>query len=94
MVVLASRFPESAAARNYAKANAAVSLRDGPVLALKKALKVTASREPLLGWLLRLIRGAERIRLPDPALDRVYAALAGLYIFRGFRSVPAPSEAT
>jgi GT2 family glycosyltransferase len=92
VVVLASRFPESAAAVDYSAANSALSRSDPPMISLKKVLKLVASRTPVLRTLQTVVHGLERAGASDSLLARTYSMLAGLYIFRGFRSAhTAPS---
>jgi hypothetical protein len=62
------------------------------MISLKKVLKLVASRTPVLRTLQTVVHGLERAGASDSLLARTYSMLAGLYIFRGFRSAhTAPS---
>jgi GT2 family glycosyltransferase len=85
--VLATKQPGWGYGRAFLAVNGPLRRSDPPAVALKKLVK---------GWLalplpLRLthqaVRIAERARLPDRALARIYSGVVGVHILRGFRQV-------
>jgi len=69
----------------YARENRPIEASDPPKLVAKKLLKALLASEPMLEVLHRITRGCEELRAPEPCLRRMYAALLGLHLFRGFR---------
>jgi GT2 family glycosyltransferase len=90
VVVLARRFPQSSAALDYSAANSSLSRSDPPMITLKKLFKIVAAQHSVLPSLIAVVHGLERVRAPDALLARAYSVVAGLYIFRGFRSAQGP----
>jgi GT2 family glycosyltransferase len=82
---LARRYPQAPAALSYAHSNGPVARHDGIRLAGMKLAKQLLAHEPVLRALRAGVTAVERLRAPDPVLARAYAALAGLYVFRGYR---------
>jgi GT2 family glycosyltransferase len=91
VVVLAVRFPQSAAAIEYRRVNGSLGRHDSPAAATRKLFKVLASRPAGLRLGHGTIRALEALGAPESVLRRAYSGLAGLYIFRGFRRAAVPS---
>lgn len=65
--------------------NGYMRLKDGPWLLLRKLIKVVSATRPATACLEMGTDVAERLRLPDPMLMRLYSLLIGAYMFRGWR---------
>jgi hypothetical protein len=85
MPIIARKFPEQFARSAYVVENRPIAKGDSPGLIAKKLLKSLLSTPWALAGLHRLVALLEAVRLPQPALRRLYRALLGLHLFRGFR---------
>jgi GT2 family glycosyltransferase len=65
--------------------NGPVSKSDGAATVIKKLAKSFLAIPAVLGLIEALISLAERLRVPDVVLWRMYRHTIGLYIFRGWR---------
>ena len=65
--------------------NGPISRADGATTVIKKLAKSFLMRRAVLSMVEALISLAERLRLPDRLLWRLYRHAIGLYIFRGWR---------
>jgi GT2 family glycosyltransferase len=65
--------------------NGYLHFKDGPILVARKIVKLILATRPLTYCLEMSISMAERIRLPDRILWRLYRLLVGTYQFRGWR---------
>jgi GT2 family glycosyltransferase len=90
-IVLAKKHPERAPLLAIVNENTRVRRTDGWRLALKKSTKATLSAGPVLRALHRAALLAERLRVPERGLFRVYHLLIALHIHRGVRdAIDAP----
>jgi AraC-like DNA-binding protein len=82
---LVRRHPAQFAGSTYVRENRPVRRGDPPRLVAKKLAKRTLAAGAVLDVLYRLIALLERAGLPERLLRRLYRALLGLNLFRGFR---------
>jgi GT2 family glycosyltransferase len=88
-VLLAEKHPERAPLLAIVNENSPASRDDGWRLRVKKSVKGALSEQAALTTLHRVVRMAERARLPDRALFGLYRVLIGLHIHRGVRGAIA-----
>lgn len=86
MPLLVRKHPEQFGDSAYVRENTPPLRNDPKGLVFKKRLRWALSRQPVLQALHALTAGAERIRMPERMLQRLYRLLLGLHLFRGFRS--------
>jgi GT2 family glycosyltransferase len=84
-VRLCRKYPAVHGEAPIARENGPLARRDPPSVAAKKAVKLMLARPIPTGLIERLVAVMERARAPDRLLFRLYRALIGLYIFRGWR---------
>jgi glycosyltransferase involved in cell wall biosynthesis len=68
-----------------AQVNGYVSLSDSTALMFRKIVKSVLATRPIVILIEKAVLLAELIRVPEPALWKLYRLLIGLYIFRGWR---------
>jgi GT2 family glycosyltransferase len=84
-VLIAHRHPEPYARNPFLLKNRPVRRDDPPILVCEKLTKLTLSRPPLLGVVLRVIDLLERRRPRTRLLPRLYRLGTGLHLFLGVR---------
>lgn len=85
VAVLLRKHPSELQDTAYVRENTPIRREDPPALILKKALKAALSRRQPLRVLHEAAAVAERLRMPERALRRLYRVLLGLHLHRGFR---------
>lgn len=80
-----AKHPDAHPESRIAEENGWLSRHDGPCLVARKTGKRILSHEASIRALLVAIGGAQRFGLPEPLLWKMYRALTGLHIFRGWR---------
>ncbi|MGE0132759.1 MAG: glycosyltransferase family 2 protein [Blastocatellales bacterium] len=83
-VLLCFKYPGHRSAP-IVRVNGYLSMGDSPSLTLKKLIKLLMATSPMTRLAEMVIALAETRRVADPLLWRLYRALIGLYIFRGWR---------
>ncbi len=92
MAVLAAKQPHSVQARAFSAVNGPLSRDDSTQLAVTKVAKRVLAVPPVLTLTHWIVHTAEQLRLPDGLLSRVYSAVVGVHIFRGFRQGLGPGN--
>jgi GT2 family glycosyltransferase len=92
-VFFCTKYPAEHGEAAIARVNGPWRWSDGPRLWLAKTVKSILARGPGLAAIEALIAAAERLRVPERVLHRLYRARIGLAIFRGWRSGLAAREA-
>ncbi len=85
MPFLVRKYPSEFGDVPYARENRPIAAGDPPNLVAKKLLKAALASRPALDALHVLTRSCEAARVPERVLRRLYTALLGLHLFRGFR---------
>lgn len=85
MPVLARKYPREFGDVPYVRENRPIRRTDPPRLIFKKLAKATLSSRPLITALHGLAHVSERAGAPETMLRRLYRALLGLHLYRGFR---------
>jgi GT2 family glycosyltransferase len=85
-VFFCAKYPAIHGGAAIARVNSYVSLNDSPALIVKKLIKSALATRPMITLIENTVSIAERIRVPDGVLWKLYRVLIGLYIFRGWRS--------
>ena len=83
---LARKHPAVFAKAPYVEENRPIRACDPPRLVLKKLIKASLSRGPLLELLHQITHLCEAARVPERLLRRLYTTLLALHLFRGFRT--------
>lgn len=84
-VRLCAKYPNVHGGSPLISANGYLTLRDSPILWLKKLVKRVLSMDAVMTMLFWLVAVCERGYVPERALRRLYRLLIGLSIFRGWR---------
>jgi GT2 family glycosyltransferase len=84
-VRLCAKYPNVHGGSPLISANGYLTLRDSPILWLKKLVKRFLSTDAVMTMLFRLVAVCERGHLPERTLRRFYQLLIGLSTFRGWR---------
>jgi GT2 family glycosyltransferase len=84
-VLFCHRWSTDHADAPVARLNGYMSRADSPVLLARKLVKAVMAFGPVTRLLEVAVRTAERVRLPDRVLWRMYRVLIGVYMFRGWR---------
>ena len=85
MAVLARKHPDSEHARTFAAVNGPIARGEPVAVTTKNLIKRALATAPLI-WLLHVtVRALERFRLGQRTMARLYSAVVGVHIFRGFR---------
>jgi glycosyltransferase involved in cell wall biosynthesis len=85
MPVIARKYPDKFADTPYVRENRPISSDDRPRLIAKKAAKWFLALDPMLQAFYALTEVAERLRVPERFLRRLYTTLYGVHLYRGFR---------
>jgi GT2 family glycosyltransferase len=85
MAVLARKHPDSAGGRRFAAVNGPISAGEPALATAKKLIKRALATPPLLALLHATVHISERLRVSEPLMARLYTAVVGVHIFRGFR---------
>jgi glycosyltransferase involved in cell wall biosynthesis len=85
MPYLARKYPAEFGHVPYVLENGPILRGDPPSLKVKKLAKQVLALTPVLGALHRLTDLLETAHAPERLLRRLYTALLGLHLFRGFR---------
>ncbi|MFZ0388494.1 MAG: hypothetical protein WAL22_22725, partial [Solirubrobacteraceae bacterium] len=85
VAVLARIHPDADRGRAFAAVNGPVSRADPPGLVARKLIKRALGVPPVTAVAFRVVDAVSRAA-PDPVLIRLYQALIGAHIQRGFRS--------
>ena len=80
-----AKYPEKHGHATIVRVNGYLSWEDGPRLIVSKVVKSLLARPPLTRVFDGAVSLAERLRLPDPVLNRLYRMRSGVSIFRGWR---------
>jgi GT2 family glycosyltransferase len=84
-VLLVDKYPAIHGNCELARKNGYITRRDPAPITAAKITKLLLSRSPLLATIEAAISVAERTRVREERLHRLYRLLMGLYIFRGWR---------
>lgn len=82
---LCAKYPSLHGDAPIARVNGYTAPEDGIRLASRKLLKRMLATDRALALIEAAVAAAERLRAPEPWLDRCYRLLIGLHMFRGFR---------
>jgi GT2 family glycosyltransferase len=85
MAVLARKHPDSARGRTFAAVNGPITAGEPARASAKKLTKLALATPPLIGLLHAAVHAIERLRLSERLMARLYSAVVGVHIFRGFR---------
>jgi GT2 family glycosyltransferase len=85
IAVLARKHPESERSRTFAAVNGPIRLGEPAGVSAKKLAKLMLATPPLLRLLHATVRPLERLGLSERTMGRLYSALVGVHILRGFR---------
>lgn len=83
-VRLCDKYPELHGSAEMVSVNGPIRRSDGTALIAKKVLKRLLARDRPLRALHQLAHAAESLRAPDGVLHRMYSAIIGLHIQRGW----------
>jgi glycosyltransferase involved in cell wall biosynthesis len=86
MPFMARKNPDRFGEIAYVNENRPIRRDDPPALIAKKGVKALLASGPALKALHWIAGEAERRRAPEQVLHRIYRALLGLHLYRGFRS--------
>ncbi len=85
MAVLARKHPDAERSRTFANVNGPITAEDSPAAIAKKLLKSLLATPPLIRLMHAAVPAVEKLQLSERSMERLYSAVVGVHIFRGFR---------